>query len=118
MTNKEKVTSFAKNGYDDKPERKAFRKLIYRDESFKNWIKDYFQLNMEEGPFKIIEDPLGEYAVDLGMIDSAGTIVGLIEVDAEAKAKAARTAMLFSRVNTMLSIPMLVAMTVQQNLFS
>ena len=36
MTNKEKVTSFAKNGYDDKPERKAFRKMIYRDESFKN----------------------------------------------------------------------------------
>ena len=44
--------------------------------------------------------------------------LGIIEVDAEAKAKAARTAMLFSRVNTMLSIPMLVAMTVQQNLFS
>ena len=68
MTNKEKITSFAKNGYDDKPERKAFRKMIYRDESFKNWIKDYFQLNMEEGPFRIIEDPLGEYQVDLGMI--------------------------------------------------
>ena len=44
--------------------------------------------------------------------------LGIIEVDAEAKAKAARTAMLFSRTNTLLSIPMLVAMTVQQNLFS
>jgi len=43
--------------------------------------------------------------------------LGIIEVDTEAKAKAARTAMLFSRANTILSIPMLVAMTVQQNLF-
>ena len=38
--------------------------------------------------------------------------------EAEAKAKAARIAMLFSRTNTMLSIPMLVAMTVAQNTFS
>ena len=44
--------------------------------------------------------------------------LGIIEVDAEAKAKAARIAMLFSRTNTMLSIPMLVAMTVAQNTFS
>jgi len=44
--------------------------------------------------------------------------LGIIEVDADTKAKAARKAMLFSRINTMLSIPMLVAMTVQQNTFS
>ena len=44
--------------------------------------------------------------------------LGIIEVDAETKANAARKAMLFSRTNTMLSIPMLVAMTVAQNSFS
>ena len=44
--------------------------------------------------------------------------LGIIEVDADTKAKAARKAMLFSRINTILSIPMLVAMTVQQNTFS
>lgn len=33
--------------------------------------------------------------------------LGLVEADADAKAKAARTAMLFSRTNTLLSIPML-----------
>ena len=44
--------------------------------------------------------------------------LGIIEVDADTKVKAARKAMLFSRINTMLSIPMLVAMTVQQNTFS
>ena len=48
MTNKEKVTSFAKNGYDDMPERKAFRKMMYRDESFKNWIKDYSRGDAEK----------------------------------------------------------------------
>jgi uncharacterized membrane protein len=43
--------------------------------------------------------------------------LGLVEVDAAAKPKAARTAMLFSRTNTMLSIPMLYAMVSAQNLY-
>ncbi|MBI1236781.1 urate hydroxylase PuuD [Hyphobacterium indicum] len=43
--------------------------------------------------------------------------LGLVEADAEAKPKAARTAMLFSRTNTLLSLPMLVAMAGAQTLF-
>ena len=43
--------------------------------------------------------------------------LGIIEVDAEAKAKAAKTAMLFSRINTLLSIPMLATMAMNQTLF-
>ncbi|HEY2662679.1 MAG TPA: urate hydroxylase PuuD [Caulobacteraceae bacterium] len=43
--------------------------------------------------------------------------LGMVEADAEAKAKAARLAMLFSRTNTLLSIPMLVTMTMNQTLF-
>ena len=43
--------------------------------------------------------------------------LGIVEVDAEAKKKAARTAMLFSRTNTMLSIPMLYAMVSAQNIY-
>ena len=42
--------------------------------------------------------------------------LGMVEVDADAKAKAARTAMLFSRTNTLLSIPMLYAMVSAQNI--
>ena len=42
--------------------------------------------------------------------------LGIVEVDAETKAKSARTAMLFSRTNTMLSVPMLLAMVAAQNL--
>jgi uncharacterized membrane protein len=41
--------------------------------------------------------------------------LGMVEVDAAAKAAAARTAMLFSRTNTLLSIPMLFAMVSAQN---
>jgi len=43
--------------------------------------------------------------------------LGLVEADADAKAKSARTAMLFSRTNTLLSIPMLWCMVSAQNLF-
>ena len=41
--------------------------------------------------------------------------LGLVEVDADSKKKAARMAMLTSRFNTMLSIPMLFCMVAQQN---
>ncbi len=41
--------------------------------------------------------------------------LGIVEVEAAAKAAAGRTAMLFSRTNTMLSIPMLFAMVSAQN---
>lgn len=43
--------------------------------------------------------------------------LGIIEVDADAKAKAGRTAMLASRVNTLLSIPMLTTMAMNQTIF-
>ncbi|WP_374654757.1 urate hydroxylase PuuD [Phenylobacterium sp.] len=43
--------------------------------------------------------------------------LGLVEGDAEAKAKAGRLAMLFSRTNTLLSVPMLVTMTMNQTIF-
>jgi uncharacterized membrane protein len=43
--------------------------------------------------------------------------LGMVEADADAKAKAGRTAMLFSRINTLLSIPMLVTMTMSQTIF-
>jgi uncharacterized membrane protein len=42
--------------------------------------------------------------------------LGIVETDADAKAAAARTAMLFSRTNTLLSFPMLLAMVSAQNI--
>ncbi|PHQ71788.1 MAG: hypothetical protein COB93_02350 [Sneathiella sp.] len=43
--------------------------------------------------------------------------LGMVEVDAATKAASARTAMLFSRTNTLLSFPMLYAMISAQNLY-
>jgi len=43
--------------------------------------------------------------------------LGLVEADADAKAKAGRLAMLFSRTKVLLSIPMLVTMTLNQTVF-
>ncbi len=43
--------------------------------------------------------------------------LGMVEADDAAKAAAGRTAMLFSRTNTMLSIPMMYAMVSAQNIF-
>ena len=42
--------------------------------------------------------------------------LGIVEADADTKAKAAKIAGQFSRINTMLSVPMLVAMTMHQTL--
>ena len=43
--------------------------------------------------------------------------LGMVEADDAAKAKAGRTAMLFSRTNTLLSLPMLVTMAMNQTIF-
>lgn len=43
--------------------------------------------------------------------------LGIVEADADTKAASARTAMLFSRTNTLLSVPMLFAMVSAQNLY-
>ena len=43
--------------------------------------------------------------------------LGMIEVTPEEKAKSAKTAMLTSRVNTLLSLPMLLTMVMAQNLY-
>ena len=43
--------------------------------------------------------------------------LGIVDADADTKAASARTAMLFSRTNTLLSIPMLYVMVAAQNIY-
>ena len=43
--------------------------------------------------------------------------LGIVECETELKAKSAKTAMLFSRTNTLLSLPMLLTMVAAQNLY-
>ena len=43
--------------------------------------------------------------------------LGIVECEPEQKAKSAKTAMIFSRTNTLLSLPMLLSMVAAQNLY-
>ena len=43
--------------------------------------------------------------------------LGIVECDPDIKAKSAKTAMIFSRTNTLLSVPMLLTMVAAQNLY-
>ena len=43
--------------------------------------------------------------------------LGIVACEPDVKAKSARTAMLFSRTNTLLSLPMLLSMVAEQNLY-
>jgi uncharacterized membrane protein len=43
--------------------------------------------------------------------------LGIVDADADAKAAAGRKGMIFSRINTFLSVPMLVCMTMNQTIF-
>ena len=43
--------------------------------------------------------------------------LGMVECDPDLKAKSAKTAMLFSRTNTLLSLPMLLTMVAAQNIY-
>ena len=43
--------------------------------------------------------------------------IGIVECEPDLKAKSAKTAMLFSRTNTLLSLPMLLSMVASQNLY-
>jgi len=43
--------------------------------------------------------------------------LGIVECEPDTKAKSAKTAMLFSRINTLLSLPMLLTMVAAQNLY-
>ncbi len=72
---------FAKRGYDDKPERNAFKKFVANDKKTKDFLCDY--MNLETGvEYKIVDDPLGKYAVDLGIVNTkTGKLVGIVEVD-------------------------------------
>ena len=59
----------------------------------------------------------GNYNVWFVIWPNQKKALGFVEADADTKAKSARTAMLFSRINTLLSIPMLFAMVSAQNIW-
>jgi uncharacterized membrane protein len=75
-----------------------------------------------DGPFALMG--VGAYLALIMFLNVWGVIwpnqkraLGIVEADADTKAKSARTAMLGSRVNLLLSLPMLTAMAMYQTLF-
>ncbi len=92
------------------------------------WLNDYI---IEAIAFGIVDGNIKHTMIGIGMWMGAimwfnvwfiiwpnqKKALGIVEVDDASKAAAARTAMLFSRTNTLLSIPMLFAMVAAQNLF-
>jgi len=65
--------------YDDKPERTALRTFLKNCPNFQGFWANYFGTPPNT---KIKEDPLGEYKVDLGIVDEEKNIChGFIEVD-------------------------------------
>ena len=76
------IKQFAKRGFNDEPERYAFRKMVKAKNSvLRDFLKDYSNLDFNNGPFTVIDDPLGPYAVDMGIVDKNKNIVCLVEVD-------------------------------------
>ena len=68
------------NSYDDTNERDALRKFLKTSKPFQDFWANYFGTPANT---MIKEDPLGEYKVDLGIVDRTYEykIHGLIEVD-------------------------------------
>jgi uncharacterized membrane protein len=78
-------------------------------EQFQNWGHTFIGLGMWLGTIMFIN-------VWAFIWPAQKIALGLVDADADAKAKAGRTAMVFSRINTFLSVPMLVTMTMTQTL--
>jgi len=88
------------------------------------YLMDAIQLGMSDGVAKHTAIGIGMW---LGAImwfnvwfviwPNQKKALGIVDADAETKAASARTAMLFSRTNTLLSIPMLYAMVAAQNIY-
>ena len=88
------------------------------------WVKNYLveALTLQDG-FELIG--IGMWLALIMFLNVWGVIwpnqkraLGIVEADDATKAKSARTAMIASRTNTLLSLPMLYAMTTYQTLGS
>ena len=66
------------DGFNDGPERVALRNLLFRDEPFRKFVIEQFNLSSPIDELK--SDPLGLYKVDLGIYQN-NVLLGLIEVD-------------------------------------
>ena len=92
----EKFSSINLIGLDHDPEARSASKL---------------KLNKFSSRIKIIDSNFSNYE------PNQKKALGIVECENEVKAKSARIAMLFSRTNTLLSLPMILTMVAAQNLY-
>lgn len=71
--------------YNDGRQRAALRWFVSKenpDPSFRKYLLSKIRADYTDMKFELIDDPLGNYAVDLGLVDKiSGEIMMLIEVD-------------------------------------
>ena len=70
-------------GFDDVAERLAFKKMVQESGCLilRKYLINYFKMENDKN-YKIIDDPIGKYKVDLGIkCEETDEIVGLVEVD-------------------------------------
>lgn len=72
------------HSYDDNKERQALRNFLSVSRPFQHFWKNYF--GIQEGTVRLVDDPLGPYKVDLGLVETGKIgkdqrVHGLIEVD-------------------------------------
>ena len=67
--------------FNDEAQRKALKDFLRTDLDFVRFILDYAEIKSDAKPCDIIDDPLGEKRVDLGIIDKNSNVRCLVEVD-------------------------------------
>ena len=70
-------------GFNDEEQRLAFKKMVQKNGCtiLRRHLTDYFNMK-DDKTYKIINDPIGKYKVDLGIkCVETNEIVGLVEVD-------------------------------------
>ena len=84
IDNNDKKQLAGKQGYNDKPQRDAFKRMASEGgcEVTRNYLVDYFKLDMTNEEYYISSDPLGNNKVDLGIFRKRDNkVMGLVEVD-------------------------------------
>ena len=70
-------------GFNDKEQRLSFKKMVQKNGCpiLRQYLINYFNMK-DDKTYKIIDDPIGKYKVDLGIkCVETNEIVGLVEVD-------------------------------------
>ena len=82
LSKQAKAKLAGKQGYNDKPQRKQFIKMMGTCKILPSFLAKYFKCEKTNDSYYIKENPIGDYDVDLGILrKSDNKVMGLVEVD-------------------------------------